>query len=441
MKIQKINIVSESLKTLVGVLKDAEATSEAIKLLGNLDPEFKEDADYLRGLLGIVETQPEIIIPEAPKVEPEPVVEPAVAEENSENSTRRYQVNAQSLAEHFPEAVKFIRKHGSIKVNKYSDTFRAFHAACPNSKCGRNSFYKLIRWIYPPITDDFAVEEFWKQFPHDQRVQLSNLGNIKVFNDGCWEQVKPKRSGQYPVIIVGTQGVDLKSYSLGRAMLETFIPITNNVPRMSVFPVYKDGNRWNCALSNLEWGLNTTTTFPEQFEEACRIIRDNPNASVHTLAKIMDDQKKGVGEYAIRSLLSGKHKEISSKYFSVIDGKVVPVVSQNQRAARAELDKANTEKIVDMIENNKGNIMNLFIMTRDLELAVKLFETKKDLNMYLTELDKMIPVLEFINEGVENTSEILKKIHEKYGYLFITSKRIDEIKSKKFHKEISEIVF
>ncbi len=68
MKIQKINIVSESLKTLVGVLKDAEATTEAIKLLGNLDPEFKEDADYLRGLLGIVETQPEIIIPEAPKL-------------------------------------------------------------------------------------------------------------------------------------------------------------------------------------------------------------------------------------------------------------------------------------------------------------------------------------------------------------------------------------
>ena len=48
MKIQKINIVSESLKQLVAVLKDAEASTEAINLLGNLDPEFKRDADYLR---------------------------------------------------------------------------------------------------------------------------------------------------------------------------------------------------------------------------------------------------------------------------------------------------------------------------------------------------------------------------------------------------------
>lgn len=443
MKIQKINIVSESLKSLVTVLKDAEATAEAIKLLGNLDPEFKRDADYLRDLLRVIETDTVNVDPIIP---PEPIIIPV---EEPDDINARYHVNAEDLMQQYPEAATFIKKNGSAKTSKYSDVFRKFSAACPKSKCGRNKFYKLIRAIFPPIEEeDFDDEEIWKQYPLDKRVMLSSHGHVRVFDDNNWHKYEPIIHGSYPVIYIGKQG-SMKTISLGRAICETFIP-KPNAPKMSIVPLYKDGNQLHCTVSNLEWGFNSTTVFPKQIHEACEIIRDNPNLSVPKLTRLMNDLHKGVGIYCLRSILAGKHRDISDKYFTIEEGRVIPLTSietstkittSPEPEPENKADKNNTEKIIDMIEHNKGNIMNLFIMTRDLELAVKLFETKKELNMYLTELDKMIPVLEFINEGVENTSEILKKIHEKYGYLFITSKRIDEIKTKKFHKEISEIVF
>lgn len=445
MKIQKINIVSETLKTLVTVLKDAEATTEAINLLGNLDPEFKRDADYLRDLLCAIETDTVKELPIIPP-EPDPIIIP-VEEEPDVNA--RYHVNAEDLMQQYPEAAAFIKKNGSAKTSKYSDVFRKFLVACPKSKCGRNKFYKLIRAIFPPLEEeDFDDEEVWKQYPFDQRVMLSSHGHVRVFDDNNWHKYEPVIHGSYPVIYIGKPG-SIKTISLGRAICETFIP-KPNAPKMSIVPLYKDGNQLHCTVSNLEWGFNSTTVFPKQIHEACEIIRDNPNLSVPKLTRLMNDLQKGVGTYCLRSILAGKHRNISDKYFTIEEGRVIPLTNTKTSVKTITLpeqdpenkaDKNNTEKIIDMIENNKGNIMNLFIMTRDLELAVKLFETKKELNMYLTELDKMIPVLEFINEGVEDTPEILKKIHEKYGYLFITSKRIDEIKTKKFHKEISEIVF
>ena len=95
MKIQKINIVSESLKQLVAVLKDAEASTEAINLLGNLDPEFKRDADYLRDLLRVIETDTVKVNPIIP---PEPIIipveEPEEEPEEEVNDAERFIANA-----------------------------------------------------------------------------------------------------------------------------------------------------------------------------------------------------------------------------------------------------------------------------------------------------------------------------------------------------------
>ena len=117
MKIQKINIVSESLKQLVAVLKDAEASTEAINLLGNLDPEFKRDADYLRDLLRVIETDTVKVNPIIP---PEPIIIPV---EEPDDINARYHVNAEDLMQQYPEAATFIKKNGSAKTSKYSDVF------------------------------------------------------------------------------------------------------------------------------------------------------------------------------------------------------------------------------------------------------------------------------------------------------------------------------
>ena len=446
MKIQKINVVSESLKAFVRTLKEADATAEAMMLLGNLDPEFKQDADYLRDLLSVIETDTVKELPIIPP-EPEPIIIPV--EEPEVDINARYHVNAEDLMQQYPEAVTFIKKNGSAKTSKYSDVFRKFLTKYPKSKCGRNKFYKLIRAIFPPIEEeDFDDEEVWKQYPLDQRVMLSSHGHVRVYNDNMWQKYEPVIHGSYPVIYIGKPG-NIKTISLGRAICETFIP-KPNAPKMSIVPLYKDGNQLHCSVSNLEWGFNSTTVFPKQIHEACEVIRDNPGLSVPKLTRLMNDLQKGVGTYCLRSILAGKHRDISDKYFTIKEGRVIPLETSTKNTTLPKpvpkpvlnkADKNNTEKIIDMIENNKGNIINLFIMTGDLELAIKLFETKKELNMYLTELDKMIPVLEFINEGVEDTPEILKKIHEKYGYIFLTSKRVEEIKNKRFHREISELVF
>ena len=472
MKIQNINTVSESLKSFVKILRESEATSEAMTLLGNLDPEFKEDADYLRELLGIVETaaptvtvveeapievevveepepeeEPEVeIIPEQPVIITEPIPEPEVNEKRHYN----WHINAENLKIQYPDAYSYAESLNSISLKDYPETFRKFITTHPDSKCGRNYFYKILRKIYPPTSDETNEAEEWRRYPADPRIMISSLGHAKFNGEDC----KPTMNGTYLTIEINKNGAHEKSVALARAVLETFVPVDTSKRR--IVPVYKDGDHRNVRLSNLEWGFNASTVFPEQIHEACRIIAENPRLSVPKLGQLMAKMQKGVGTFCLKSILAGKYSHISDKYFTYLDGKIVPLANRPTTtpvvskpaptpapkvSRNEESDKTNTAKIIDMIENNKGNIVNLFIMTKDLELAVKLFETKKDLNMYLTELDKMIPVLEFINEGVENTSEILKKIHEKYGYIFITSKRIEEIKTKRFHKEISSLVF
>lgn len=170
--------------------------------------------------------------------------------------------------------------------------------------------------------------------------------------------------------------------------------------------------------------------------EACSVIKEmierNPDTTITAMAKAT-----GLSPVGIKSIFKGNYTNVSEKYFVLMNGR--PVVKQEPKAS------TTTTITSDLIRDNSGDILSIFKMSRSLEYAVKLFKKKLEMKEFpIGDGDRIIPVLENIKDdhgNVDSAANILRRIHQEYGKLFITEELVGKIKRKEFHPELCNLIF
>lgn len=169
--------------------------------------------------------------------------------------------------------------------------------------------------------------------------------------------------------------------------------------------------------------------------EACSIIKEmiehNPDSTITSMAKAT-----GLSPVGIKSIFKGNYTNVSEKYFVLMNGR--PVVKQEPSTTTATITS-------DLIRDNSGDILSIFKMSKSLEYAVKLFKKKLEMKEFpIGDGDRIIPVLENIKDdhgNVDSAANILRRIHQEYGKIFITEDLVGRIKRKEFHPELCDLVF
>ena len=163
--------------------------------------------------------------------------------------------------------------------------------------------------------------------------------------------------------------------------------------------------------------------------EACSIIKEmiehNPDTTITAMSKAT-----GLSLGGIKSIFKGNYTNVSEKYFILINGRPV-----------AEKESS----IESIIRDNSGDILSVFKMSKSLEYAVLLFKKKLDMKKFpIGDGDRIIPVLENLKDdhgNIDSSANILRRIHNEYGKIFITEELVGKIKRKEFHPELCNLVF
>ena len=156
--------------------------------------------------------------------------------------------------------------------------------------------------------------EVWKRHPNLEGVEVSTLGCIRVNG----KPVEPRMIGGYMKFYCSPG----KCYALAAAVLTTFSGHTDN----SMVPIYKDGNKENCKLENLHWGMRECTLSASAVERACALIAENPRLSESEFLNLLVREHTIRSVTALRSILSGNWRTISDRYFVVRGGAIYPTI-------------------------------------------------------------------------------------------------------------------
>jgi hypothetical protein len=96
------------------------------------------------------------------------------------------------------------------------------------------------------------INEEWRDVPNYEGLYLiSDLGNIKSkYTD---KLLKPSQDKFGYVRFSATKNKKQKTLRIHRIVAEIFIPNPKNLPQVN----HIDGNKLNCAKSNLEWSTDS----------------------------------------------------------------------------------------------------------------------------------------------------------------------------------------
>ena len=95
------------------------------------------------------------------------------------------------------------------------------------------------------------IEE-WKDVPNYEGLyEISDLGNVKSTYSN--QLLKPSADKYGYVRFSATKNKKQKTLRIHRLVAELFIPNPNNLPQVN----HLDGNKLNCAKSNLEWSTDS----------------------------------------------------------------------------------------------------------------------------------------------------------------------------------------
>ena len=161
-------------------------------------------------------------------------------------------------------------------------------------------------------TSDCSAE-IWKRHPNLKGVEISNLGNVRING----ENVNTYMHCGYMKFRYNLNNY----YGLARHVLITFCGNRD----YSYVPFYKDNNRENCKLSNLEWTSMKSTH--GNIEQVCKFISENPNMNLRAVFKILSKKNIIGSPLTIENIISGKWSDISDKYFIVVDGHIIPTTN------------------------------------------------------------------------------------------------------------------
>lgn len=417
MKTKTFNEIYDSFSILTEQLKNADADASAISHLCKVDPSLKEMIDYMKDLLGVSENT----IPEC---------------KCKEISKRKPYIHSNTEIE--STIIEFIKQNKAC-IKDIDDAYTKF-VENHLTKTNKKHFCQIVARTFPEfsISEPSNTLEFGKHPKVDIRVTADGKHAMGLV-DGEWKDL----------IIAMKSGYKYVSYNhsarpMAWLVLETFKPHPKYpIGSKSINPVYKDGDRRNCDINNLEWALRNTKIFTYQIEETCAIIAQHPDLTKNAILNLM--YGKGVSASAFNKIMKGKYLDISSKYFNIVDGKVIPVVKTNETGNAKPVTESDLNgQYISIVNENKGDIISLFLLTHDIEYASKLFKAKLLRSSFeITKDDLVIPVLKYVKDSngcISRSENILKLIKDEYGILAIDSKFINAVKTKTIRKDLCDLV-
>ena len=241
-------------------------------------------------------------------------------------------------------------------------------------------------------TLDYVSE--WRQHPTIEGLELSTSGEARV-------KGKPVKTVMTNGYARGYNRLTHKQFQLATEMLVTFM---GPAPKGAA-PVYKDGDRANCAISNLYWGRRDPSLSTSQVEKACKIIAENPTLSENELVNMLVAERTIRSSCAFRSILKGNYKTISDRYFIVRGGSIIPVTSTTTTTP--------TPETTDDTEDN--NLKGILGLSKDPSLVKNLVTEKLDSGEHITHNDMEALVLAYFMGGAENPEKIQRGIRKDFG--------------------------
>ena len=259
-------------------------------------------------------------------------------------------------------------------------------------------------------TLDYVSE--WRHHPSIEGLELSTSGEARV--NGA------------PAKIVMTNGyargynkLTHKQFQLATEMLVTFM---GPAPKGAA-PVYKDGDRSNCSISNLYWGRRDPSLSTSQVERACKIIAENPTLSENELVNMLVAARTVRSSCAFRSIMRGNYKTISDRYFLVRGGSIIP------RSTTTATTTTPTPETTSASEDN--NLKGILSLSKDPGLVKNLVTEKLNSGEHITHNDMEALVLAYFMGGAENPEKIQKGIRKDFGRrLMISNTEITKLIGK-----------
>ena len=234
----------------------------------------------------------------------------------------------------------------------------------------------------------------WKKHPTIEGLELSTSGEARV-------EGKPVKISMTNGYARGYNRITHKQFQLATEMLVTFM---GPAPKGAA-PVYKDGDRTNCAISNLYWGRRDPSLSTSQVEKACKLIAENPTLSENELINMLVSERTIRSSCAFRSIMKGNYKTISDRYFIVRDGSIIPTSTETTTTA-------TTETTCNPEDNNLKGILGL---SKDPGLVKNLVTEKLDSGEHITHNDMEALVLAYFMGGAENPEKIQRGIRKDFG--------------------------
>lgn len=247
-----------------------------------------------------------------------------------------------------------------------------------------------------PAPTTTSTDDGWKAHPELEGVEMHPAGKVRVNG----KEVTPIISQGYMTFYISS----MKRYAnMARAMLTTFVRKED----ASHCPLYLDGDKSNCALSNLRWVVKDTTITTKQVERACEIIAKHPSAGETELMKLCVAAKAVKSATALRSILAGNWRTISDRYFYIRGGNIVPVTTSTESAETTTTVETpattTTETTITPVETRKA--------LTGAEIRKPYLEGKS----VTTSEDKHNIVLSFVADGVTAVTEIQRSIRKTFG--------------------------
>lgn len=210
-----------------------------------------------------------------------------------------------------------------------------------------------------------------------------------------------------------------------------------------------DNNPLNIKLENLYWGGpgEEKPFFTESLiREACEFIISHPDKTINNLiALAVSENKRHLTRTLFENIFDSKYTKITEEYFTIRNQEIIlakDTVKSGSKPLTPEPDSP-----VNIVKINKGDIISIFKMSKDLDLAITLFKEKIRLGFELERTDLIIPILQFIKDEdgkIQSSGEIQNSI--KFEYPTLKDKRLSnefilDVKQKRFRKDLSDLVF
>lgn len=259
-------------------------------------------------------------------------------------------------------------------------------------------------------TEEPEITEFdgWKAHPDLNNIELSINGEVRANGNPVSTKMI---SGYVKFYDPGTK----KYWSLGQAMLTTF---RGRMAR-TYCPIYLDGDKNNCSLSNLEWGMRDSTLTTSQVERAAKIIAENPRLSENEIMNVLASAGTVKSLGGLRSILNGNYKMITDRYFKVsLGGSIIPVETSFATTETETSTEAPAEVHEEVIplEGGLRDIVGFVKNPQDIRNLYKKI-------VHPTTDDLTVLILSFYADGYTTPADIQRAIRKEFGRTLMVSNR------------------